>query len=206
MIWFTADLHIGHKNIVKGTSEWKQGGMRNFITVESHDSHIVNKINEYVKEEDILVILGDLMFGDKDYSSLFSKINTKNIIVLRGNHDNVDKLTEACEKHKVQYLGWRENITYLKQNIVLSHEPILSWDNMNKGSWMLYGHCHGNLQKITNDLDVKNNMMKSYYYNMKTLDVGIDAVHDLFGEYRPISFDEIKEIMSKKNNNSIDHH
>lgn len=44
-----------------------------------------------------------------------------------------------------------------------------------KGSWYLYGHSHGNLPP---------------YDNYKTMDIGIDSIFKLLGEYRPISFEE----------------
>ena len=66
-IWFTSDTHFGHKNIVRGTSEWDLTGnhqsTRDFDTMEEHNYALVKAINATVKSEDILYHLGDWSFG-----------------------------------------------------------------------------------------------------------------------------------------------
>lgn len=68
-----------------------------------------------------------------------------------------------------------------KKNVVLSHFPIQEWYEMDRGSIHLHGHCHHKL-----DFDDIN----MYHRRM---DVGID-----WEEFRPYSWEEILEIMSKK--------
>ena len=38
------------------------------------------------------------------------------------------------------------------------------------------------------------------------MDVGVDNINRLFGEYRPISFDELLTIINSKKDIYIDHH
>ena len=65
MIWFISDTHFGHKNICYGVSEWenKITNTRPFNSLEEMNWAIVNSINNYVKEDDILYHLGDWSFG-----------------------------------------------------------------------------------------------------------------------------------------------
>lgn len=73
------------------------------------------------------------------------------------------------------------------QRIVLSHYSMRTWNRQHHGSWMLYGHSHGNLPDIGG----------------LTMDVGVDTR----GSYVPYSLDEIQEIMSeRKVVNPGDHH
>ncbi len=65
-----------------------------------------------------------------------------------------------------------------KQKIILCHYPIESWDCKYHGSWHLHGHSHG----LTPSLD-----------SMARLDVGVDAQ-----KYQPISYEEIKYVMTNK--------
>ena len=65
------------------------------------------------------------------------------------------------------------------------------WNASHYGTWQLYGHSHGDL------LDDPA---------LLSIDVGVDAVARRFGtannlleNYRPISYDEVKEIMTLKN-------
>lgn len=60
------------------------------------------------------------------------------------------------------------------------------WNKSHYGAWMLYGHSHGSLIDDPNSL---------------SFDVGVDC-HN----YKPFSFEEVKEIMSHKIWKAIDHH
>jgi calcineurin-like phosphoesterase family protein len=71
-----------------------------------------------------------------------------------------------------------------KQQIILSHYPIMSWDRRRYGSWHLHGHSH---QQLTTDPNF------DWYYKQKVFDVGCNGI-----DYTPISYKKIKDIMSKK--------
>ena len=50
-IWFTADFHLGHKNIIRYCN-------RPFDTVEEMNRTIIERLNSLVKTNDILYFLG----------------------------------------------------------------------------------------------------------------------------------------------------
>jgi calcineurin-like phosphoesterase family protein len=90
MIWFTSDTHYNHKNICKGVTEWSDADIscRDFQTIEEMNDAIVNSINKYVMENDILYHLGDWSFGGINSIWEFRKqIKCKNIHLILGNHD-----------------------------------------------------------------------------------------------------------------------
>jgi len=62
------------------------------------------------------------------------------------------------------------------QNIFLFHYACRVWNKSHRGSWQLYGHSHSNLEPWDNQLDV-----------------GVDNIAKLVGEYRPISFYEVQK-------------
>jgi calcineurin-like phosphoesterase family protein len=70
------------------------------------------------------------------------------------------------------------------QHIVMSHYPFACWNKGHHGSWMLHGHSHGSYRGVG-----------------KILDVGWDAVGA-----RIISFAEVKAIMDKKEQVTLDGH
>jgi calcineurin-like phosphoesterase family protein len=210
-IYFTSDTHWFHKNIVLGVSEWddKEKSCRKFQTLEEMNELIDNNINKYVKADDILYHLGDWSFGCISNIWEFRKrINCKNIYLVPGNHDHhikKNKLIECdidwcynniknfldlslpCpEKISVpaqQLFNILPELTKIKidkQEIILSHFPLEEWENMDRGSWMLHGHCHGT--KDYTDLNMYS----------KRMDVGMD-----WEEFRPYSWNEIKEIMKE---------
>ena len=57
-IWFTADFHLGHKNIIRYCN-------RPFETVEEMNHTILERLNACVKANDILYFLGDFCIGPK---------------------------------------------------------------------------------------------------------------------------------------------
>ena len=58
-IWFTSDTHYSHSNIAgEKVSNWKNG-YRNFESVWEMNKSLIDSINKYVKEDDILYHLGD---------------------------------------------------------------------------------------------------------------------------------------------------
>ena len=57
-IWFTADFHLGHKNIIRYCN-------RPFQTVEEMNQEILERLNSRVKPTDILYFLGDFCIGPK---------------------------------------------------------------------------------------------------------------------------------------------
>ena len=99
-VWFTSDTHFSHKNIVKGQSNWhekdEQGniisysqGCRDFDTVEEMDNHLVDQINKYVREDDVLIHCGDWSFGGREnIAKFFDQINCGSIYHIEGNHDH----------------------------------------------------------------------------------------------------------------------
>ena len=58
-VFFTADTHLGHKNIITSTN-------RPFKSVAEMDSAIVKRWNERVTPQDLVYHLGDFAFDDQD--------------------------------------------------------------------------------------------------------------------------------------------
>jgi len=57
-VWFTADFHLGHKNIIRYCN-------RPFDTVEEMNRTILDRLNSLVKTNDFLYFLGDFCIGPK---------------------------------------------------------------------------------------------------------------------------------------------
>jgi calcineurin-like phosphoesterase family protein len=210
-VFFCSDPHYHHKSLVKGVTNWSSDSeCRDFATLEEHDNLLVENINKTVGENDILFCLGDWAFGriakeDICYKTEFrNRINCKTIHFVLGNHDggivkNTDNVRDIfssvsnyLEVTFVEpYIGTEQGIKASKQKVIMMHYPIRSWNYVRHGSWMLHGHCHANLP----DYVVKGNVQR-------TMDVGFDA----HPEFRPFSYEEVKEIMSKRKVFTEDHH
>ena len=218
MIWFTSDTHYGHKNICRGSSSWKdKSGCRDFDTLEDMNKELAFQIWDNLKDGDVLYHLGDWSFGGKDNIWIFRDLIEADIEIhlILGNHDPhirdnntytrpydknqrpalLKNLFASVQNYKELTLSSAEGDRY---NFVLCHYPMRVWNNCSKGTIMLHGHCHGNLGAY---VDVDGT--KPY----KSMDVGVDPMFELFGQYRPISLTEVLYIMEKRKVlNDIDHH
>ena len=203
-VWFTADLHRGHnKEFI-----YKKRG---FNSLQDHDNHIITTINQLVKLDDILFSVGDLTLNttEEQFQEFIGQINCKNIYVHFGNHANPMAKIYKREMEKVwNQLGGLhgaeiypfryKNLVFVgdylemwvdKQFIVTFHYPLSVFNYMKHNAWALVGHAHHSFQG-----SLPSNP------NQKILDVGWD------GYLRPLSFDEIKQIMDKKQYIAVDDH
>ena len=167
-IWFTADFHFGHSNIIRYCN-------RPFRNVEEMDQTILERLNASVKANDTLYFLGDFCIGSKTRAlERRRQIRCKRILALPGNHDKeARKLTE-----EFSWLGSLAEISINGQPIVLCHYAMRVWNRSHHGSWHLYGHSHGQLSAALTSL---------------SMDVGVDT-HD----FRPWHYDEISRILAEK--------
>jgi calcineurin-like phosphoesterase family protein len=186
-IWFTSDTHAFHKNIVKGISSWSEGGDREFKDEVEMTEYIAGAINRYVASGDTLYHLGDWSFGGIDKVSRFrDMINCNNINLVYGNHDHHiqnNRVFNGIELRKLfGTTRFYHEVKVGKENLVLMHYPILSWNNIRRGAIMIHGHEHGDVNYL-ND-------------GTRRIDVGVDSIHSLLGEYRPVNIDDILGLIS----------
>ena len=149
-VWFTADFHIDHYNIMKYCN-------RQFQSVKQMNEKILDEFNKYVKSDDKVYFLGDLAFGDEAFEETLIKMNG-DITFIRGNHDF--NYTSIIRKYCKEVYDLRI-INVNGRKIVLCHYPLRSWDGQRHYSWQLHGHCHGTLNPLPYQYDVgvdKNNM------------------------------------------------
>lgn len=197
MIYFTSDSHFGHKNICRGTTEWKElepgsshQNTRDFNTLDEMNYALIKGINDYVGPDDELWHLGDWSFGGFDNIKKFrDQIVCQKIRLVYGNHDH------HIERNKDGIQGIFKSVQYYKelsiegQKIILLHYGMRVWNHSHKGTIHLFGHSHDTLPS-----------------HGKSMDVGVDVAFRMFGEYRPFSWKEIQSIMVKKDTEIVDHH
>jgi calcineurin-like phosphoesterase family protein len=207
-LWFFSDPHFGHKNIIKGLSNWDSDGLREFDSVQDMDATIIDNINKYVGINDTLICNGDFAFGDKRrIPELIEAINCTNLHLIYGNHDHrirqnyadlFKSTREFAELTVIESQPKAENGKQpkaKKHRLVLCHYPVLVWNGHMKGWIHLHGHCHDSMFHTN-----------PQYYDRKVLDVGIDSAFRIFGEYRPFSFQEVLDLTKDKALIALDHH
>ncbi|WP_373213525.1 metallophosphoesterase [Ruminococcus sp. 5_1_39BFAA] len=166
MIYFTSDLHLGHRGIIE---------MRNrpFENVEEMNHILLRNYNALVRKNDIVYILGDICHHMlvEQANELIGKMKGKKILV-KGNHDKIyDKnlFDEVCDFKTISLNG-----IYL----ALMHYPMLSWPKKNSGSIQLHGHIHSD--------EMYN--LENKIAGIRRYDVGVDA-----NGFYPVSIKQIIE-------------
>lgn len=173
-IFFSADTHFGHKNIIKYSN-------RPFETVEEMDNTIIKNWNLLVGPDDVVYHLGDMgLCSSGKLRQILNKLNGR-IHLIRGNHEKSAEDCKACFEWIKDYyeLEVPDPDAYRGTRfIVLFHYAMRVWNASHYGTWHLYGHSHAELEDIPSSL---------------SFDVGMDS-----HAFKPISYSEVKKIMGKK--------
>lgn len=195
--WFTADLHLGHYNIIKHCN-------RPFSSTEEMDNVLIDNINNLVQKNDRLAIVGDFAWwrcSPEQLKNYRDSIHCKNVYLIIGNHD------QKCLKYlrdlfvKTDYIMEVDSYTSNKEKVslVLCHYAMRVWNKSHYSVKNIFGHSHGTLPDDP---------------NLLSMDVGVDNIAKLLSidrtlkqeDYRPISIDEFEVYMSKKSWKPKDHH
>ena len=177
-VFFTSDFHLFHKNVIRFDN-------RPFNDVEEMHHVIETGWNETVNQNDTVIYLGDLSFARREDSQkvveLVNRLNGTIHYVL-GNHDKFDEIKKIGRFQTIQdYLEVRirhmQDGKSVETLFCCMHYPIYSWNKSHHGSYMIHGHCHGNLHHGED---------ASFYVNRRVIDVGC-MLHD----YKPISYEQV---------------
>jgi calcineurin-like phosphoesterase family protein len=160
MVWFTGDTHFGHAGAI---GRFK----RPFGSVSEMDDALVARWNELVKPGDEVWHLGDFAFrmNVNAVASLLGRLHGRKHLVI-GNNDSASTLQQP---------EWASTQNYAELELdgvrlVLCHYPFRTWNGMYRGAYNIHGHSHGQLAKMT-----------------RQIDVGVDV-----WDFRPIMLDDIR--------------
>lgn len=175
MLYFTADLHLAHENIIKFCN-------RPFKNAGNMQKELTKNWNSVVKNHsDKVYILGDFSLRGKDYSdwyiNVLRRLRGRKILIL-GNHDKIDPFTYVD-------LGFESVHTsiILEEKILLCHDP--AWSVAVPKNWItLCGHVHDAFKYLHTPRQVVN--------------VGIDV-----WDYKPVSFNQIFQYTLLHNPDSV---
>jgi len=166
--WFTADMHLGHANIIKYCD-------RPFSSLEEMNRILIRNWNARVKPEDIVFHIGDFCFkntpgGKKGEGVPISardwekQLNGK-IIHIKGNHDK----NNSCKTIITNLTIWFGN-----KRINLVHDPAYAGVNYKLN---FVGHIH-------EKWEIKR--VKTMFGFTDCINVGVDVWN-----FKPTSYNEI---------------
>lgn len=184
--WFTADLHLGHHNIIGYCN-------RPFADAADMNRALIANWNETVGDGDTVWILGDFALGTIDQTLPMARELNGHKILVAGNHDR------CWHGHKPRADGWTERyldagfdeIIQGQATVALpggttatvchfpyrgdSHEQdrFVEHRPADTGSWLIHGHVHD-----------------TWRQSDRMINVGVDV-----NDYRPVADDAIAEIV-----------
>lgn len=169
MIYFTSDLHLGHKNIIRLCN-------RPFSSVDEMDRVLIQNWNKKVHKNDSVYILGDLMFrNEKPPEEYLRQLKGKKHLLV-GNHDR--QWIKTCDLS--QFFESVEKLDFVsdgKRQMTLCHYPMMSWPHIQR-SYMVFGHIHNNTDADYWPLIAQSERM---------LNAGVDI-----NGFAPVTFEEME--------------
>ena len=134
LIYYTADLHLGHVNVIRHCD-------RPFVSVEEMDETLIRNWNSRVHKNDTVYIVGDLFFRNRcPCESYLDELKGRKHLVI-GNHD-------SSWMKKTNWPGYFESVNGLitmKDNgrlVTMCHYPMMTWPDSRHDSYMVFGHIH----------------------------------------------------------------
>ena len=170
MIFYTADMHFGHRNVIKFDG-------RPFRDTEEMDEYIIERWNERVSDRDTVYILGDVCYRNAHPASWYLKRLKGHKYLITGNHEKA----VLSEPNALKLLDGYDQIKTIRdgdKQIVLCHYPMAEWPGLFQEAWHIYGHIHNN-KTMTYELMAK---LK------RALNAGC-----MINNYVPVTFDELLE-------------
>ena len=188
MIFFTADHHFDHFNIIRYCG-------RPFVGVNEMNEELVRRWNDSVSSGDTVYHLGDFSMDKRPIAFFGRRLNGEKHLIV-GNHD---RWHPRKQNHAAVELLYREAgfvslavemiMQIAGQDVLLNHFPYLSeqptpgyklkhQDLRPKdcGHWLLHGHVH-----------------EKWKVNGRMINVGVDV-----WDFRPVPIMEIERTMAGK--------
>lgn len=199
-ILFWGCMHI-HHDPKWAIPIWKQRG---YNSSQEHDAGLISNWNKKASDSTIGFLLGDNMFGAggaREFESVIGQLKFQTLYVMPGNHyagwhqsfESVDQNILWIKTKQVIFCPNYLEMIINGQSVVSSHYPVLSFNGQARGSFMLFSHVHGNLEKSDVGRAYLNSKCRAY-------EVSVEK------NPSPPSFKEISEILKKREPVSFDHH
>ncbi len=181
-IFFTSDLHFGHRNIISFAK-------RPFSNTKEMDKALIDNWNNVVSNNDKVFILGDMFWfnGRHDAKKICSQLKG-DIYLIPGNHDNINTF-ELCDNIvilndivKIEWITGSYGNEYIKYITVLSHYPLMCYNSSEKDNcYQFFGHIHSKdkLIEFGRELPI---------FKGHQMDVGCDR-----WDYKPVELETLIE-------------
>lgn len=185
-IWFTSDMHFGHRNVIKFCG-------RPYTDEKEMCEALIKNWNDTVSPNDFIFSLGDFSWwtGRHEVKKLVEKLKGRKYFV-PGNHCKEcmyelvnDPDFHECSDTVVLYVRGTEGDPRFAEHkvfeIVLNHYPLSCWSHSDYSQcFQFFGHIHSRHNKALTEFGQHIDMKMG-----KQMDVGVDRWN-----YKPVDLFE----------------
>jgi calcineurin-like phosphoesterase family protein len=164
--WFISDLHLNHDKML----ELDDSGQpyRPFSSIDEMNNTILENINECVKDDGRLFVLGDVLFKPATSYHLLERLPKRSILIL-GNHDTLTSNNYYLNYFKKVVL-W---INFEEYDFVCSHVPLMP-EMFRNVAFNVHGHTH---KHKLNDARYINVCVENTDYKPVSLEQILDEIN-----------------------------
>lgn len=172
MIWFTADEHHLHKNIIRHCN-------RPYPNADVMCRDIIKNVNDRLYPGDTLYHIGDWCWGRPERAGRFYEVMNKyrsgiNHVLILGNHDNLKSFNYI----DIGFQSVHTSLTLEKDiKIVMNHDMSVYDVVKDDFDILVCGHSHGAFKMIEHD-------------DCHIFNVGVDV-----WDFKPVKISEITEFV-----------
>ncbi len=167
MLFFIADPHFGHKNILTLCD-------RPYKTIEEMNLDLIQRWNGKVTGNDTIYVVGDMFFRAEDPESVLSQLKGKKHLII-GNHDG-SWIGKVDLNRYFKSFSLMEQFSNGAVGLTLCHYPLLTWKHQ-KRTYMIHGHIHQ---------DTEMEFWPLIAANEHILNAGVDI-----NNFEPVTFEEL---------------
>lgn len=202
MRYYISDLHFFHESLLTKMDK------RGFASCEEMHSYMVARWNRKVRQQDEVVILGDVsMERGKRTSDLLEQLNGR-LYLIKGNHDTYLK-DRRFDISRFEWVKDYEELRDNKRKIILSHYPVFCYNGQyrrdregNPVTYMLYGHVHNTADELLVN-DFINRTRQMFHKNPgeqmeRAIPCQMINCFCMFSDYTPLSLDEWIQVDKKR--------
>lgn len=202
-VWFTSDLHIGHRKIaeIRARAMDLSDVIIDRYGTQPHDEILALNWDEAVDKDDTVWVLGDISSGGKQAEMnalhwIKQRPGRKHLIA--GNHDSCHPMHRDSHKWQMTYFRVFDSVQMAAKrrvglatgshvSVLLSHFPYAGdhlgvdrypeWRLKDAGHYILHGHTHSD--EVTS-------------WHPRQIHVGVDA-----WDFKPVPLDRVHQIVQK---------
>lgn len=193
MRYYIADCHFFH-----GTLNEKMDG-RGFESVEKMNDYMLHQWNSRVRNNDEVIILGDLSWGTAEETKWLLEQLKGKLYLIEGNHDRFLE-SKAYETDRFEWIKPYEELHDNKRKVVLCHYPIMCYNGQysrdaegNPKTYMLYGHVHDTFdQRLIEQFRNITEESERLEFDGKIRNIPSNMINCfcMYSDYVPLTLDE----------------